>query len=83
MNIFRSKIFQLRETSFFQKNKIKDSELALNDIMDREKYLSTGLENGLAVPHGERFGGNGTPQHSVHLHGRSITPNGRLLSRGV
>jgi mannitol/fructose-specific phosphotransferase system IIA component (Ntr-type) len=26
-------------------------ELALNDILDREGYLSTGLENGLAIPH--------------------------------
>jgi len=26
-------------------------EEALNDILDREGYLSTGLENGLAIPH--------------------------------
>ncbi len=26
-------------------------EIALNDILDREGYLSTGLENGLAIPH--------------------------------
>jgi PTS system nitrogen regulatory IIA component len=26
-------------------------ENALNDILDREGYLSTGLENGLAIPH--------------------------------
>ena len=26
-------------------------EVALNDILDREGYLSTGLENGLAIPH--------------------------------
>lgn len=30
---------------------IEQYELALNDILDREGYLSTGLENGLAIPH--------------------------------
>jgi len=30
---------------------INQYELALNDILDREGYLSTGLENGLAIPH--------------------------------
>jgi len=30
---------------------INDYELALNDILSREGYLSTGLENGLAIPH--------------------------------
>ena len=32
-------------------NLIDQYELALNDILDREGYLSTGLENGLAIPH--------------------------------
>jgi mannitol/fructose-specific phosphotransferase system IIA component (Ntr-type) len=32
-------------------NLIDQFELALNDILDREGYLSTGLENGLAIPH--------------------------------
>jgi len=32
-------------------NLINQYELALNDILDREGYLSTGLENGLAIPH--------------------------------
>ncbi len=31
--------------------KIRDRESALNDLLEREQYLSTGLENGLAVPH--------------------------------
>jgi fructose-specific phosphotransferase system IIA component len=30
---------------------ISEYEIALNDILDREGYLSTGLENGLAIPH--------------------------------
>ena len=30
---------------------IKEYEVALNDVLDREGYLSTGLENGLAIPH--------------------------------
>jgi mannitol/fructose-specific phosphotransferase system IIA component (Ntr-type) len=30
---------------------IKDYETALNDTLTRESYLSTGLENGLAIPH--------------------------------
>lgn len=34
-------------------DKVTDKELALNDIIDRERYLSTGLEHGLAVPHGK------------------------------
>jgi fructose-specific phosphotransferase system IIA component len=30
---------------------IEEYEEALNDVLDREGYLSTGLENGLAIPH--------------------------------
>ncbi len=30
---------------------IQEYEVALNDVLDREGYLSTGLENGLAIPH--------------------------------
>jgi mannitol/fructose-specific phosphotransferase system IIA component (Ntr-type) len=30
---------------------IGEYEVALNDVLDREGYLSTGLENGLAIPH--------------------------------
>ena len=30
---------------------VKDKQLAYNDVMEREKQLSTGLEKGLAVPH--------------------------------
>lgn len=35
---------------------ISDYELALNDILAREGYLSTGLENGLAIPHAKTKG---------------------------
>jgi len=31
--------------------KVHDRETALKDLIEREQYLSTGLENGLAVPH--------------------------------
>ncbi|RMI03394.1 MAG: PTS sugar transporter subunit IIA [Calditrichaeota bacterium] len=31
--------------------KVQDRERALHDVIEREKYLSTGFENGLAVPH--------------------------------
>ena len=31
--------------------RVRDSERALKDLIEREKYLSTGFENGLAVPH--------------------------------
>ena len=31
--------------------KVQNRELALKDILARESYLSTGMENGLAVPH--------------------------------
>ena len=34
-----------------RENLIQEYEIALNDILDREGYLSTGLENGLAIPH--------------------------------
>ncbi|MGH1364513.1 MAG: PTS sugar transporter subunit IIA [Calditrichia bacterium] len=30
---------------------IRDREKALKDLIEREEYLSTGLENGLAIPH--------------------------------
>lgn len=32
-------------------NNVQEREIALNDLLEREQYLSTGLENGLAVPH--------------------------------
>ena len=31
--------------------KIKNRQQALQDLLERERYLSTGYENGLAVPH--------------------------------
>lgn len=31
--------------------KVQNREQALNDLIERERYLSTGYENGLAVPH--------------------------------
>ena len=31
--------------------KIKHRETCFQDLLERERYLSTGLENGLAVPH--------------------------------
>jgi fructose-specific phosphotransferase system IIA component len=34
-----------------QNGDITDREKALNDLIEREQYLSTGIENGLAVPH--------------------------------
>lgn len=35
---------------------LKNKDVALQDVIDREQYLSTGLENGLAVPHGKTKG---------------------------
>ena len=40
------------------RNLIEDYEMALNDILSREGYLSTGLENGLAIPHAKTRGIN-------------------------
>ncbi len=34
-----------------KKGEVKDREKALKDLIEREQYLSTGLEKGLAVPH--------------------------------
>ena len=39
-----------------KKDLIEDYELALNDILSREGYLSTGLEHGLAIPHAKTKG---------------------------
>ena len=32
---------------------LKDRDTAFEDVLDRERYLSTGLENGIAIPHGK------------------------------
>lgn len=37
---------------------ITDFDSTLNDILAREGYLSTGLENGLAIPHAKTQGTN-------------------------
>ncbi len=34
-----------------KKGLVKDRDTAYQDLVEREHYLSTGLENGLAVPH--------------------------------
>ena len=35
-----------------EKNKlVADIKVALDDVLSRESYLSTGMENGLAIPH--------------------------------
>lgn len=35
---------------------LDDRDAVLETVLEREKYLSTGLENGLAVPHGKTNG---------------------------
>jgi PTS system nitrogen regulatory IIA component len=32
-------------------NKLNDKELAFNDIMERENQMSTGIQQGVAIPH--------------------------------
>jgi mannitol/fructose-specific phosphotransferase system IIA component (Ntr-type) len=39
--------------------KILNRDLALEDVLARESYLSTGLENGLAIPHAKTDGVQG------------------------
>ncbi len=39
--------------------RLVDREVALQDVLAREGYLSTGLENGLAIPHAKTDGVNG------------------------
>ena len=39
-----------------QNGKLADKELALQDVLAREGYLSTGLENGIAIPHAKTDG---------------------------
>jgi mannitol/fructose-specific phosphotransferase system IIA component (Ntr-type) len=36
---------------FDSKNMIKDYELALRDVVERERVMSTGIGNGVAIPH--------------------------------
>jgi PTS system fructose-specific IIC component len=37
-------------------NQLLDRDVALQDVLAREGYLSTGLENGLAIPHAKTDG---------------------------
>lgn len=36
-----------------QAGQIKDREAAVNAVMEREKKMSTGMQNGIAIPHGK------------------------------
>ncbi len=40
----------------YKNNRLLDREVALQDVLAREGYLSTGLENGLAIPHAKTDG---------------------------
>jgi len=53
-----TKVDVIQELLLLMKNKdlVHDYDLALSDIMSREGYLSTGLENGLAIPHAKTDG---------------------------
>jgi fructose-specific phosphotransferase system IIA component len=39
-----------------ENNQLLDRDVALQDVLAREGYLSTGLENGLAIPHAKTDG---------------------------
>jgi len=39
-----------------ENGKLLDRDLALQDVLAREGYLSTGLENGVAIPHAKTDG---------------------------
>ena len=39
-----------------ENGKLLDRDLALQDVLAREGYLSTGLENGIAIPHAKTDG---------------------------
>ncbi|GAB4168253.1 MAG: hypothetical protein Kow00108_01250 [Calditrichia bacterium] len=39
-----------------QHDMLKNKDVALQDVIEREQYLSTGLENGLAIPHAKTEG---------------------------
>jgi PTS system fructose-specific IIC component len=39
-----------------KKGYLKNKEVAKQDVVEREQYLSTGLENGLAIPHAKTEG---------------------------
>ncbi len=41
-----------------KKGLVKDRDTAYQDLVEREHYLSTGLENGLAVPHAKTSAAN-------------------------
>ena len=43
----------------YKNNHLLDRDVALQDVLAREGYLSTGLENGLAIPHAKTDGVGG------------------------
>ncbi len=47
----KEKVIEELVNVLFSKGKIKDKEIALKEVLEREKTMSTGLQNGLAVPH--------------------------------
>ena len=61
--------------------KVKDKEAAFEAIMTREKKMSTGMENGIAIPHGktdsldELVVAVGRTSHDVDFHSMDKKPS--------
>ena len=55
-NIEKDKVIEEMVNSLYKSKKLEDKEKVLKAVLDRERVMSTGVGDGVAIPHGKADG---------------------------